>query len=363
MTLAIGSYKPTTALADTDEVLSLAWTLDERDCFGEALRALLNDCLHRELEERLPYVDRYFVHDPYAESELADTLADAFGADAAALRISTASGVNSLLHALSALAVRGAYVIGEVYPDFIHWARMRAGFVACGGAAATTAAAHVEATRASGAAIVLLDRPAMCGSTFSLDELEHLCSGLRGHALVVVDESYANYLPPSFSAAGLASRLDNLCVLRGLSKGYQLGSLRIGYALAGAAATAQVRAVLPAMQVSSLSLRLAGAVLRGGDLAAPLRARVAVAKPLASACLARSRYRLTPSQDAVPYLFLADGTEGSAERLRASGIAGKWQPFWDGAAGRMIHRYRLSVPLSPSRLHRLGYLLEPSSSP
>ena len=254
------------------------------------------------------------------------------------------------------MAASGAvWVIGDAYPDYPHWVGYARGHcrhaptMIAGQSSSAAVAAHIDRARACAAAVVLIDRPNLGGVDLPLDAVCELANALRVRGtVVVVDESYANYHAPDFSAATLLAEAPNLCVLRGLSKGYQLGSLRLGIALAGAWATARVRAAIVPAQVSPLSLRLARAVLALGDITMPLRERVAENKPQMIAWLARLGIDALPLASPVPYLFL-DDLEAAPRCLEARGVIGKRQPYWSADSGQIAYRYRLSVPLAPHR--------------
>lgn len=69
------------------------------------------------------------------------------------------------------------------------------------------------------------------GSVVTLADIEHVATALRGRALVVVDEAYAEYAEQG-SAIALLDRYDNIAVLRTLSKAHALAAARIGSLIA-----------------------------------------------------------------------------------------------------------------------------------
>jgi hypothetical protein len=201
---------------------------------------------------------------------------------------------------------------------------------------------------------VLVDRPSAVDDSFDgLAEVGELCVQAARHGgIVVVDESYANYRSPDYSAATIADRLDNLAVFRGLSKGYWLGGLRLAYCVCSPALTERMTALVPPMLASSLSLRLGAAVLGLGDITTRLRARISEATTEAVALLAAAGLPAPiRTGSGLPHLHFDESPE---ERLRPLGIVGKPQPFWSGRVGRPVERFRLSVPLRPERMAELG---------
>ena len=356
MVLAISSYQGLRGLADQQDLLNLAWTLDERPYLAVDLPEIIKRELAGEIREELPYLNNYSIHDGYGEQALNSPVASFFGQCDWPCRVTCAAGVNSLLYALAHLSADGpAYVIGDVYPDFPHWVE-RFGGRCLSRFSPSMEARHTDNIRAVDAAVVLLERPAAADDQLSLKELGEFCDAV-GDTVVVVDESYANYYLPDFSAVTIVAALPNLVVLRGLSKAYWLGGLRLGYCVASSALTERLRAFLPPLLASSLSIQLAKAILELGDIAQPLRTRIRSAKAemvqiLGTAALDR---QLRVNGD-LPYVL---STRGETQRvLERQGVIGKRQPFWTEASLSVTYKYRLSVPLDAERMrnlrHRLG---------
>jgi histidinol-phosphate/aromatic aminotransferase/cobyric acid decarboxylase-like protein len=347
MGLAIDSYRGLPVLGDADGLLNLAWTLDERDCLAVDMPALVTAELEAEAHEGLPWANRYLVDDPYGEAALSPAIATQLGIDVSSLTLTCGAGVLSLLHALAPLADgRTAYVAGDVYPDLPHWIARRNGECA-GGPPERDGREHAAAAQAASAALVLLERPSLTGDRFAdLQELQALCEDAAG-AVVLVDESNANYCPPSFSAAPLVAMTDNLIVLRGLSKAYGLGGLRLGFALASRSLRERVRSLVPPLLASSLALRIGAAVLARGDLAAPLRERIADAKTELSILLRGAGFTETEqASEPLPYALL---DEGDGPRIEQHRLLGKTHVRWSGQSCRTERLYRLSAPLAPHR--------------
>jgi histidinol-phosphate/aromatic aminotransferase/cobyric acid decarboxylase-like protein len=345
MTLAIDTYRGFDPSGDDDAALQLAWTLDERELLAADLDALLHDCLHDELTGRSASLERYMVTDPHGAGTLGPAVERHFGVPGLAAHLTCGAGVNGLLHALAALG-RGATVgvADDVYPDFPHWLAL--------------AGALVQPLRADGpppgARLLFLERPAFVGAGCNeLAALRALCAAMADDGVVLVDESNANYCPPSFSALALTTEVPNLVVLRGLSKAYGLGSLRVGYAVSSAPLTARIRACVPGLQVSSFSLAVAARVLALGDVAAPLRARIAQRRTALRALLAPWRGDVgVPAGEGLPYLLFDRVPAALASTAAGRRVVTKRHVLW--AAGRQGHTvHRCSVPLRDERWDRL----------
>ncbi|WP_447007555.1 aminotransferase class I/II-fold pyridoxal phosphate-dependent enzyme [Saccharothrix isguenensis] len=354
MPLAIGSYAGLGTLADDADVLNLAWTQDERDLLDVDLAAVVSGELADEVASGLPHVNSYLVRDPYGEAALGHAVAGYFGRDRWSASTTVGAGVGPLLHCLSALASRGpVHVVSDVYPDFPFWVDKAGGrcVFADGWDAADPVTPHVRAAADSGAAVLFLERPGITGDDFAdLDRVVALCEGAAElGAVVLVDESNANYHPPAYSAVNVVEAVRNLVVVRGLSKAYGLGGLRLGYCVASPASTESVRTVVAPLHPSSLSLRIGRRVLELGDVTGRLRDLVVARKPEAHAVLASAG--VEPDLEAAPFLpyLLYRDPRGALERLAALGIQGKAHPAWSARHGELRHVGRISVPLADAR--------------
>lgn len=343
MTLANNSYAPLASLCDSAGQLNLAWSLDEQAFFAPPLAQLIASAL----ADGASQVAHYPVQDPWGEQMLGPTVYRHLDIDPAHAALTCGAGVGTLLHGLAGLAQGAAACIcGDVYPDFPHWVTRMDGRCIAGAAGADHAA------------VVLVERPAMRGAECDHPRLRALCAALAGTgALVVVDESNANYCAPGYSAACLLATCRQLVVLRGLSKAFHMGGLRLGYALCHPTLAARVRARLPPMQVASLSLVLGRAILDHGDRCDALRKRIATTRIESAALLATSTcpHRFRSNQHA-PYLFCADPDGAAAAWLAARGIVSKRQPFWTGSG--LVHELRLSVPLTSDRMRQFAGKLQ-----
>ncbi|MCD9086667.1 histidinol-phosphate transaminase [Stenotrophomonas sp. SY1] len=101
--------------------------------------------------------------------------------------------------------------------------------------------AIIAAARQGKAKLVFLCSPSNpAGLSISLQQVERVASALRGQALVVVDEAYAEFADEA-SAVALLGRYDNIAVLRTLSKAHALAAARIGSVIADAELIAVLR--------------------------------------------------------------------------------------------------------------------------
>lgn len=350
MPLAIASYADLPALGDAPGLLNLAWTLDERACLSADLPALVASELESEARDGLPYVQRYLVDDPHGEAIVQPALAAFFERPDWRPAVVSGAGVISLLHALARFAGGGAvHFASDCYPDFPLWVER------AGGELAPTAEA---------AGLVFLERPSLIGDGFaSLSQVGDLCAAAAARgAAVLIDESNANYHPPSYSAVNLLPGVDNLIVLRGMSKGYGLGGLRLGLCVASDALGERVRAAVPPLLASSLSLRTGTRVLALGDVGAPLRSQIRNRKQELLRLLDDTA---APSaqwpSEGLPYVLFDDPQAGAAY-FEPRGILGKPHTVWSRSEGHPRQVYRLSVPLTDPRMELLRAKLRAAPS-
>lgn len=118
-----------------------------------------------------------------------------------------------------------------------------------------------------GAKLVFLCSPANpTGQALSTGEIVALARRLEGHALLVVDEAYAEYSSEP-SVAGLVGTIGHLAVLRTLSKAHALAAARIGVVIAAPELIAVLRNCQAPYPVPAPCVELALAALRPEALA------------------------------------------------------------------------------------------------
>ena len=314
--------------------LDLRWSPDEEEFLEPRPRELWSRFV--DSQATFEAAADYGVDDPYGEARAREALALHHGVELPEGAVTFGAGVTMLLREVAQLAAGGDVLVERHgHPDLPAWARAQGSRVEV---VEGDLARRIDET---GPALVVLDRPAIEGRVVGLEELRRLAAAAEetGTA-VVVDESYATYLGPAASAAPLTLETSNLLVLRGVSKGYCTGGLRVGYAVASAPLAPAVREVACPLAVSSLTLGFALELLAAGDVCAPLRARLAVTKPATLEALARLGLDADPAHPALPWVIVPAAAEGVLSR---HGIA----------ARRVDGLLRVAVPLSDARLAAL----------
>ncbi len=278
VTSALAGHRGEVGTAEID----LRWAPDEADFSRGAVAAAWATVAADPLG--LPdRARRYDVADPYGGERAAGVLAAHLrwpaGGRLDGDRVSVGAGVTGLLHCLASLADGGTVLVApHGHPQLAEGAVAAGGRVAV--APLTDPAAASAAVAAIGPVVTVIDRPSMTGPCWSVPMIAELAaSTARAGSVLVVDESYACYLPPGDSAAPLTDSTPGLVVLRGVSKGFCCGGLRIGFAVASPGLAAQVRAVVPPLAGAALTIDVALELLAGPDPFGPLRGWIAEVKP------------------------------------------------------------------------------------
>jgi histidinol-phosphate aminotransferase len=130
------------------------------------------------------------------------------------------------------------------------------------------------------------------GTLVPLPTVERLARAVDG--ILVVDEAYVDFAHTN--ALALVGKLDNVVVLRTLSKSFSLAGLRIGLAFATPEVLAGLRTVKDSYNVSRLSLVAAEAALSALPAMEANVARVRRTRAALTAGLERLGFRVLPSE-------------------------------------------------------------------
>ena len=151
---------------------------------------------------------------------------------------------------------------------------------------------------ASGAKLCILVNPhAPTGALLDADYLAALARSFSG--LLLVDEAYVDFVDPGlgYDATRLIGQLDNLLLLRTLSKGYSLAGLRFGYGLGPAAVIApMLLKTRDSYNTDLVAQRLATAALADQDYARETWARVRASRASLAQRLTEMGMAPLPSQ-------------------------------------------------------------------
>lgn len=328
--------------------LDLRWSLDEIEFVRPAVDRAWEG-IAQNLGEQ---ARRYPLEDPFGAHQGAPSLTDHLSWQVEAAQVTFGAGTTGLLHGLAALAAAGDVCASPFgHPHLLlAWAHRNG--------ARLWPADPVEDLDGALAAIVkhrpnvvLVDRPDIRGMLCDHHAIRSMASAAAAvGGLVVVDEAQANYLGPAGSSARLADELDNLVVLRSVSKGYCCGGLRVGYAIGAPAATNLLRAVALPVATSSLAFEVALRLLAQADVFASLRERIAQVKPLVVRALRDAGLQVEAGHPHLPWVTVA-GHAAAWSVLRPRRILAKELSFELPQAGRR-ELVKVAVPLSVERERR-----------
>jgi histidinol-phosphate/aromatic aminotransferase/cobyric acid decarboxylase-like protein len=331
-----------------DGMLDLRWTPDEIEWLAPDPRRVWDDILAAGPLAVADAARAYNLTDPYGGARGRPVLERHFGVPLAAPIFG--AGVASLLRDLTALADGGPVLAARTcYPDFPDWVRQAGSSVHFfdDGAPPPEWTAVVERIRP---ALVLVDRPTLLGTVYPPASLSRFVAAAdRLGAIVIIDESYANYLGPAESAVSLTRHGRNLLVLRGLSKGYCQGGLRVGYAVSAEPLASRVREAVPPIQTSELSYEAALRILDLGDPFGPLRRRLSHTRSTALACLRALDLEPVTGHPALPWLIVPHG----GRRLADHGVLAK-------PIAAIPAAVKVAIPLSDARHDQLAALIRPA---
>ncbi len=222
--------------------------------------------------------------------------------------------------------------------------------------------AIIATAKQGNARLVFLCSPSNPGGrSIALAQVEQVAVALRGQALVVVDEAYAEFADEP-SAVSLLPRHDNIAVLRTLSKAHALAAARIGCVIADASLIAVLRRCQAPYPIPAPCTALALEGLSDAALART-RERIAVVRAereRLGAALARlpGVRRVYPSDANFLLVRLVDA-EAAFQRLLVAGVVVR-----DQRGAPQLHdalRITLGTPEQNARV--LGVLATLESAP
>ncbi len=332
--------------------LNLKWSPDEVEWLEPALEAVWSPMLAGGTGEIARLSRDYALIDPWGGERAAPVISAFFGVELSPESIVFGAGATGLLRQIAPLARAGRLLTNPyVHRDFALWAVAEAASLAWIDESEEDEVR--DAIAATAPTLIYLDRPSALGTIIPRGNLVGICrQALQHRGLVVIDEAYHAYFAGSDSAVSLIPSVDNLVVIRSLSKAYCCGGLRVGFAVGGTAAARALRRLVAPLQVSELAFQMGLRLLEAGDMFAKLRRRIREAKTAMTGLLAGADLKVVAGHEDLPWVLVEDASGRVHAEFMNRGIAGKrLLPFSPGAAPG-TGWLRLSVPLSAERMAR-----------
>lgn len=150
----------------------------------------------------------------------------------------------------------------------------------------------------AGVAMVMLVNPhAPSGALIPLSRLDKLASALQGQAVLLIDEAYVDFATHDcLPLVRKESGLDNVLLLRTMSKGYSLAGLRFGYGIGSANLIAAMDKARDSYNTDALSQAAATAAVANRALAAESWKKVIAERSRMTKELTKRGWHVFPSQ-------------------------------------------------------------------
>jgi len=165
--------------------------------------------------------------------------------------------------------------------------------------------------------LIISSPSAATGARKSVSEVEEIVKSLP-ETMIVVDEADAL---DAESAAELTLRYDNLMILRSFSKFYGLAGLRIGYIVVPAKHTEHFDRMIDILEVTSLAVLAARAVLDDANYQKETQERTAKSRAMMEEACIGTPYQVAPGTSCFAcYIWAPEGVEDPRDLLARYGI-------------------------------------------
>lgn len=150
----------------------------------------------------------------------------------------------------------------------------------------------------TGARVAIIVNPhAPSGRLEPVEKIHAIAKALKGHSVLLIDEAYVDFADhDALSLLSPESGLDNVILLRTLSKGYSLAGLRFGYALGHANLIAAMDKARDSYNTDYLSQVAATAAIEHREVAHKSWVKVIEQRRWLGNALEGLGYRVLPSQ-------------------------------------------------------------------
>ncbi len=292
----------------------------------------------------------YSLKDPFQREKSLTVIKDFIDQNITKNNFFWGAGVLNLIYQLSNVFDTCNYAISTFcYPDFSEWLKFKAlESVQIDYKNDEPIKKLINQLTRQKTDIIILENPDIFGNVISEENFNTLNKfASLSNIIIVVDESNINYYPISDSLVKKIHSTKNLIVLRGFSKAYYAGGLRVGLLFCSENLFPFLANMLPPLQASSLSIFLALEFIKKGDLMREARKKIAFYKKETSYLLTEKGFNVYGWNNDVPWLIIENSFGLSFNRLVNYAIVGK---YISTSHDSFI---KLCVPLSTDELKRL----------
>ena len=181
----------------------------------------------------------------------------------------------------------------------------------------------------AGAKMAIIVNPhAPSGRLLSVDRLREVAVALAGRCVLMVDEAYVNFSPADALTLVRDPSINNVLVLRSLSKGYSLAGLRFGYGLGHPDLIRAMDAARDSYNTDALSQAAAVAAITHRDEAAQSWQKVIDQRNRMAAALTERGFHVWPS--ATNFLLARGDSVDDVQRIfNALKVRGVFVRYFD----------------------------------
>lgn len=326
-------------------LIDLSWTTDENHFLSLSVCELINNLLLTEINNPNALWTKYPVMDPYDSNEILSSAVKQFNTRLTATQVTVGTGVTSLICHLTKIKTDAFQIFEPAYLDFSHWLSI-----------ANKKHIITDVSAKKTEKYYFLEHPNFYNDCDEvLDLISNIQSQHNEEAIIIIDESNANYLSPDQSAVRLVNEVPGVVVLRGFSKAYGLGSLRLGVCISSPNISQSIRSLFPPLAFTPTSLRVARILWENGDIQKGLRTRISSAREKFLPIFNKfNELSIIPSNPALPYVIF---NSDSKEFLDSIGVQTKLHTM-SVSPGNVAIVCRLSLPLLDERQKILHSILE-----
>lgn len=172
--------------------------------------------------------------------------------------------------------------------------------------------------------LLYLDNPNNpTGQVLPLEDVERIvAAGKEKDIVVVVDEAYADFIPPQESAVCLLDKYENMIIVRTFSKAFGMAGLRAGYIITGKFICSCITKMNDPYNMNELARAMGAEALRHGDFTLAHMDDFVKSKEMLRA-VTGNKIKMSVTDDRVPIVLLwhVDPDVMLADRLLDEGVA------------------------------------------